>query len=49
MFGKTNLRTFADGFRVLVTIMTEWRRHRGAAAGQAVVFTGDVLVEEAAA
>jgi glycosyltransferase involved in cell wall biosynthesis len=28
MFGQTNLRTFADGFRVLVTIVTEWRRHR---------------------
>jgi glycosyltransferase involved in cell wall biosynthesis len=48
MFGTTNLRTFADGFRVLVTIVTEWRRHRGAAAGRTLVFPSDVLVEEAA-
>ena len=26
IFGKTNLRTFSDGFRVLVTIVTECRR-----------------------
>jgi hypothetical protein len=31
IFGQTNLRTFADGFRVLKTIMTEWRRRRPAA------------------
>jgi hypothetical protein len=48
MFGKTNLRTFADGFRVLVTIITEWRRNRGAVAGRAFVFTSDVPIEEAA-
>ncbi len=28
MFGETNLRTFADGFRVLKTLVTEWRRAR---------------------
>ena len=28
MFGETNLRTFQDGFRVLKTLMTEWRRAR---------------------
>jgi len=28
VFGTTNLRTFADGSRVLVTIMKEWRRGR---------------------
>ncbi|WP_202388095.1 glycosyltransferase family 2 protein [Nocardioides flavescens] len=28
MFGETNLRTFQDGFRVLKTLMTEWRRTR---------------------
>jgi glycosyltransferase involved in cell wall biosynthesis len=48
MFGKTNLRTFADGFRVLVTIMTEWRRHRGAAADHRFPLTAEILVEEAA-
>jgi hypothetical protein len=31
-----------------VTIVTEWRRHRGAAAGRTLVFPSDVLVEEAA-
>jgi glycosyltransferase involved in cell wall biosynthesis len=46
MFGKTNLRTFADGFRVLVTIMTEWRRHRSAVAVPAFVLTSDVPVGE---
>jgi glycosyltransferase involved in cell wall biosynthesis len=28
MFGETNLRTFHDGFRVLRTLVTEWRRMR---------------------
>jgi glycosyltransferase involved in cell wall biosynthesis len=28
MFGETNLRTFQDGFRVLRTLLTEWRRGR---------------------
>jgi glycosyltransferase involved in cell wall biosynthesis len=28
MFGETNLRTFHDGFRVLKTLFTEWRRGR---------------------
>jgi glycosyltransferase involved in cell wall biosynthesis len=28
MFGETNLRTFQDGFRVLKTLFTEWRRAR---------------------
>jgi len=51
IFGKTNLRTFADGFRVLVTIMTEWRRHRArrdAAAGRPFVLVGDLVAEETA-
>jgi glycosyltransferase involved in cell wall biosynthesis len=48
IFGKTNLRTFADGFRVLVTIVTEWRRHRAAVAGRALELIGDVLAEQAA-
>jgi glycosyltransferase involved in cell wall biosynthesis len=26
MFGESNLRAFSDGFRVLKTLMTEWRR-----------------------
>ena len=29
IFGETNLRTFADGFRVLRTLLTEWCRARG--------------------
>jgi glycosyltransferase involved in cell wall biosynthesis len=49
IFGKTNLRTFTDGFRVLVTIMTEWRRHRRATPEPAFVLTGDVLAEEVTA
>jgi glycosyltransferase involved in cell wall biosynthesis len=28
MFGETNLRTVHDGFRVLKTLLTEWRRAR---------------------
>jgi glycosyltransferase involved in cell wall biosynthesis len=28
MFGESNLRTFQDGFRVLRTLLTEWRRAR---------------------
>ncbi|QIG42999.1 glycosyltransferase family 2 protein [Nocardioides anomalus] len=28
MFGESNLRTFRDGFRVLRTLATEWRRAR---------------------
>jgi glycosyltransferase involved in cell wall biosynthesis len=28
MFGESNLRTFADGVRVLKTLLTEWRRAR---------------------
>jgi glycosyltransferase involved in cell wall biosynthesis len=49
IFGKPNLRTFTDGFRVLVTIMTEWRRHRRATPEPAFVLTGDVLAEEVTA
>jgi len=57
IFGETNLRTFADGFRVLITIVTEWRRRRRPAApaarvyafpGHAGALTGDVVTEEAA-
>ncbi len=48
MFGQTNLRTFADGFRVLRTIVTEWRRHRCAAAVRTYPLAGGILVEEAA-
>jgi glycosyltransferase involved in cell wall biosynthesis len=50
IFGKTNLRTFADGFRVLRTIIAEWRRRRRAlpAAVPAFAFTGGVVTEEAA-
>ena len=29
IFGETNLRTFADGFRVLRTLVTEWCRAHG--------------------
>jgi glycosyltransferase involved in cell wall biosynthesis len=50
MFGKTNLRTFSDGFRVLATIMTEWRRQRTAVAvaEPAFVLTGELVAQEAA-
>jgi len=56
IFGESNLRTFTDGFRVLVTILTEWRRHRnGATAGRvyalaadAYALTGGIAAEEAA-
>ncbi len=56
IFGETNLRTFADGSRVLVTILTEWRRHRATAtarrvyapAGDVYAFAWDITAEEAA-
>jgi glycosyltransferase involved in cell wall biosynthesis len=48
IFGKTNLRTFADGFRVLRTIVTEWRRHRAAAPRRMFVLADGALAEEAA-
>ena len=50
IFGQTNLRTFADGFRVLKTIMTEWRRPRPAAlaARPELALTYRLAVEEAA-
>jgi hypothetical protein len=47
IFGKTNLRTFADGFRVLRTIVTEWRRHRAAAPRRMFVLADGALAEEA--
>ena len=28
MFGESNLRAVSDGFRVLRTLITEWRRAR---------------------
>ncbi len=56
IFGESNLRTFADGFRVLVTILTEWRGHRSGAnasrmyalAGNVDALTGGFAAEEAA-
>jgi glycosyltransferase involved in cell wall biosynthesis len=51
IFGTSNLRTFSDGFRVLRTIVTEWRRHRAARPAvvrRPAVITGRALLDEAA-